>query len=175
MYKPEAEGAQKLTERQGKAYAWNESFTLGASQIEKLLEVDYRPSAWALGKYAIFKDEKTGPTMRTLAREQISVDDMLWFNAAYRMIEPAIRQSSGAAIKASEIENAFNAMIPLTKDEREVTSKKLYRDAIHRGIKLEMQGGAPPGKVATPTGRTATNAAGKKVREMSDGSWQPIQ
>lgn len=172
LYKQQ--GAEKLTERQGKAYAWNESFTLGSSQMEKLLELNYRPSAFALIKYGIFKSDSSSEFAKVSARKLISVADMEWFDAAYRMIEPKLRQSSGAAIRPSEIDAEFSAMIPMTMDKGEMSSKKLYRQAVHRGIRLEMQGGTAPGKVAIPTGRTATNAAGDKLQEMSDGSWKPM-
>lgn len=125
----------KLTERQGKASSWVNQFSVGNQIIEQQLEAGYRPSLKDVAIYGKSIDEETGAVNRRILREGgMSQEAVNFFDAAYLVIDPTVRQATGAAVREFEFINWMNTLIPFSEDPTEIAQKSFIRSRIMQGM-----------------------------------------
>lgn len=139
-----ADDGVKLTERQGKATSWLNQMTVGNRIVEEKMSSGYIPNSKSVALYAEAIDENTGNINRQVLRKAgLSQDDINFFDAGYLVIDPVVRQSTGAAVKPFEFINWFNALIPQSDDPTEIEQKSFIRSRLINGFEIEA---GPEGK-----------------------------
>ena len=127
-----------LGERQGKATSWLNQAKVGNTIIEEKLQSGFKPTARAVALFSEAIDEKTGNINRQILRKAgITQEEINFFDASYLIIDPVVRQSTGAAVKQFEFINWFNAMIPQSDDPQELAQKSFVRSRLINGFEVE--------------------------------------
>ncbi len=136
--KNEAKGAgYDLTERQGKATSWLNQMETGIGLIEQQFEAGFEINEKDIIAYSKAIDDETGAINRRILRNAMSQDAINFFDAAYAVIDPVVRQSTGAAVKPFEFHNWFNTLIPMSNDRGEKEQKQFIRNRLSAGIAIE--------------------------------------
>ena len=136
--KNEAKGAgYDLTERQGKATSWLNQMETGIGLIEQQFEAGFEINEKDIIAYSKAIDDETGAINRRILRNAMSQDAINFFDAAYAVIDPVVRQSTGAAVKPFEFHNWFNTLIPMSNDRGEKEQKQFMRNRLSAGIAIE--------------------------------------
>lgn len=131
-------GGVKLTERQGKATSWLNQAKVGNTIIEEKLNAGFKPTPKSVALFSEAIDEQTGNINRQLLRKAgLSQEDINFFDASYLIIDPVVRQSTGAAVKQFEFINWFNALIPQSADPQELEQKSFIRSRLINGFEVE--------------------------------------
>lgn len=140
-----------LTERQGKASAWAMSYASGNKYLTDQLNGTgdfegrgpYVPNLKDSAVFAASIDEKTGAVNRELLSRTLSDEAIEYFQSAYMLIDPIVRQRTGAAVREFEFITMVRTLIPLSNDTpQSLKQKEISRSAALEGIMLETGPGA---------------------------------
>lgn len=135
-----------LSERQGKAAAWAMSFAQGMDFMDQQLtgsgdfegKGQYTPNLKDAALFAKSIDEKTGAISRELLSRGLSDEAIAYFQSAYMMIDPIVRQRTGAAVREFEFITQVRNLIPLSNDtQQSLKQKQLARQTAMQSLLLE--------------------------------------
>ena len=133
----------KLTEGQSKGSGWYNQALTGNKMIEDKIAngVDVDPKAVAV--YAEAIDDETGNVNRQILRKAgLSQDQINFFDSVNLMVDPVVRQSTGAAVKTFEFLLWFNSLIPQSNDPTENAQKSFVRQRVISGLRIAAGPGA---------------------------------
>lgn len=145
------QGGFDLSERQGKATAWGLSYAQGAEFLEHQLagtgpfegKGQYVPNLKDAAVFAKSIDEKTGAVNREVISRALSDPAISYFQSAYMMIDPIVRQRTGAAVREFEFITMVRTLMPLSNDTpQSLDQKKAARQAAFQGLLVESGPGA---------------------------------
>jgi hypothetical protein len=137
------ESRPKLTEGQSKGSGWYNQALTGNKLIEDQLNAGLEITPRAVAVYAESIDDTTGNINRQLLRTQgVTEDEIRFFDAVNLMVDPVVRQSTGAAVKTFEFLLWFNSLVPQSNDPKEIAQKSFVRGRVIAGLNIAAGPGA---------------------------------
>jgi len=132
-----------LTEGQSKGSGWYNQALTGNKMIEDKIASGVEIDAKAVALYAESIDDTTGNVNRQILRKAgLSQDQINFFDSVNLMVDPIVRQSTGAAVKTFEFLLWFNSLIPQSNDPTENAQKSFVRQRVIAGLKIAAGPGA---------------------------------
>ncbi|KKK85452.1 hypothetical protein LCGC14_2773150, partial [marine sediment metagenome] len=135
-------GAANLSATEQKGSGWYNQALTGNKLIEDKLKAGLKIRPKAVALYAEAIDDATGNVNKQLLRSILDQDEINFFDAANLIVDPVVRQSTGAAVKTFEFLLWFNTLIPQSSDPEEELQKSFDRGRVIAGLRIAAGEGA---------------------------------